>query len=116
MYQPYLFIYRMNDLKTEMEIQKFSWTTRLGSRRVEDAKGVHLNTILIKLKCGNTQHKMDCIQPEFSLQLQRLTQVHWYLKGSLQFQQKKLLFRLSDLQFQNNLKARDPSKRTSVFA
>ena len=31
MYQPYLFIYRMNDLKPEMEIQKFDWTTQVGS-------------------------------------------------------------------------------------
>ena len=62
MYQPYLFIYRMNDLKPEMEIQKYNCTTGLGSRRVEDAKGVNLNTILIKLKCENTQHKMDCIE------------------------------------------------------
>ena len=44
MYQPYLFIYRMNDLKPEMEIQKYDWTTPLGSRRVEDGKGVNLNT------------------------------------------------------------------------
>ena len=28
----------------------------LGSRRVEDAKGVNLNTILIKLKCENTHN------------------------------------------------------------
>ena len=38
------------------------------------------------------------------LLLQWLTQVHWYLMESLQFQQKTLLPRLSDLQFQNNLK------------
>ena len=69
MYQPYLFIYRMNDLKPEMEIQKFDWTTRLGSRRFEDGKGVNLNTILIKLKCENTQHKMDCIQLAHPTQL-----------------------------------------------
>ena len=56
-----LLMYRMNDLKPEMEIQKYDWTTRLGSRRVEDGKGLNLNTILIKLKCENTQHKMDCI-------------------------------------------------------
>ena len=62
MYQPYLFIYRMNDLKPEMEIQKYDWTTRLSFRRVEDGKGVNLNTILIKLKCENTQHIMDCIE------------------------------------------------------
>ena len=49
----------MNDLKPEMEIQKYDWTTRLGSRRVEDGNGVNLNTILIKLKCENTQNKMD---------------------------------------------------------
>ena len=69
MYQPYLFIYRMNDLKPEMEIQKYDWTTRLGSRRVEDGKGVNLNKILIKLKCENTQHKMDCIQLAHPTQL-----------------------------------------------
>ena len=33
MYQPYLFIYRLNDLKPEMEIKKYDWTTRLGSKR-----------------------------------------------------------------------------------
>ena len=27
MYQPYLFMYRMNDLKREMEIEKYDWTT-----------------------------------------------------------------------------------------
>ena len=27
MYQPYLFMYRMNDLKPEMEIQKYDYTT-----------------------------------------------------------------------------------------
>ena len=69
MYQPYLFIYRMNDLKPEMEIQKYDWTTPLGSRRVEDGKGVNLNTILIKLKCENTQHKMDCIKLAHPTQL-----------------------------------------------
>ena len=69
MYQPYLFIYRMNDLKPEIEIQKYDWTTRLSSRRVEDGKGVNLNTILIKLKCENTQHKMDCIELAHPTQL-----------------------------------------------
>ena len=43
-----------------------SW---LGSRRVEDAKGVNLNTILTKLKCENTQHNMDCIQLAHPTQL-----------------------------------------------
>ena len=57
----------MNDLKPEMEIQKYDWTTRLSFRRVED--GVNLNTILIKLKCENTQHKMDCIQLAHPTQL-----------------------------------------------
>ena len=69
MYQPYLFIYRMNDLKPEREIQKYDWTIRLGSRRVEDGKGVNLDTILIKLKCENTQHKMDCIELAHPTQL-----------------------------------------------
>ena len=27
MYQPYLFMYRMNDFKPEMEIKKYFWTT-----------------------------------------------------------------------------------------
>ena len=27
MYQPYLFMYRMNDLKPEVEIQKYDFTT-----------------------------------------------------------------------------------------
>ena len=30
MYQPYLFIYRMNDLKPEMEIQKIQLHNRTG--------------------------------------------------------------------------------------
>ena len=55
----------MNDLKPEIEIQKYDWTTRLGSRRIEDGKGVNLNTILIKLKCENTQHKMDCMEHSY---------------------------------------------------
>ena len=59
----------MNDLKPEMEIQKYNCTTGLGSRRVEDAKEVNLNTILIKLKCENTQLRMDCIQLAHSTQL-----------------------------------------------
>ena len=41
----------------------------LGSTRVEDAKGVNLNTILIKLKCENTQHKMDCVELSHPTQL-----------------------------------------------
>ena len=41
----------------------------MGSRRVEDAMGVNLNTILIKLKCENTQHRMDCIQLAHPTQL-----------------------------------------------
>ena len=69
MYQPYLLMYGMNDLKPEMEIHKYDWRTRLGSRRIEDAKGVNLNTILIKLKRENTQHKMDCIQLAHPTQL-----------------------------------------------
>ena len=68
-YQPYLFMYRTNDLKPEMEIQKLHLDNRLGSRRVEDAKEVNLNTILIKLKCENTHHNMDCIQLAHPTQL-----------------------------------------------
>ena len=59
MYQPYLFMYRMNNLKPEMKIQKYYRTT---DWVLEDAKGVNLNTILTKLKCQHTQHRMDCIQ------------------------------------------------------
>ena len=44
MYQPYLLMYRMNDFKPEMEIKKILLDNQLGSRRVEDAKGVNLNT------------------------------------------------------------------------
>ena len=68
-YQPYLFMYRTNDLKPEMEIQKLHLDNRLGSRRVEDAKEVNLNTILIKLKCENIHHNMDCIQLAHPIQL-----------------------------------------------
>ena len=50
MYQPNLFMKRMNYLKSEMEIQKYDLTIEwASSRRVEDAMGVNLNTILIKL-------------------------------------------------------------------
>ena len=37
MYQPYLFMYRMNDLKAEMKIQKYDWTTNwvLGGLRTQ---------------------------------------------------------------------------------
>ena len=69
LYVSTLLMYRMNDLKPEMEIQKYDWTIRLGSRRVEDGKGVNLNTISIKLKCEYTQHKMDCIQLAHPTQL-----------------------------------------------
>ena len=58
----------MNDFKPEMEIQKYDWTTPLGSRRVEDGKGVNLNIILSRLKCENTQHKMDCIELTYPCQ------------------------------------------------
>ena len=36
---------------------------------VLNGKGVNLNTILVKLKCENTQHKMDCIQLAHPTQL-----------------------------------------------
>ena len=51
---------------------KNTTNNRLGSRRVEDTKGVNLNTILIKLKCQNTQHKMDCVALPHPSQLCRI--------------------------------------------
>ena len=55
MYVSTLLIYVQDERpQTQDGNPKIRPDNQLGSRRVEDTKGVNLNTILIKLKCQNT--------------------------------------------------------------